>query len=105
MACPAGMVKTRLQPLMAVLPVLVMVMLLVRPVFHALTALTTRQVPVPPGLLVVAVGVGVPGVLLGDGVTGGVVGGVPPAALMMALMMPCWVTVLELRLNRPNPYW
>src|SRR4051794_29286766 len=105
MLCPAGIVKTRLQPLMAVLPVLVMVMLLVRPVFHALTALTTRQVPVPPGLLVGVVGDGVTGVLVGDGVTGGVVGDVPPTAVMMALMMPCWVTVLELRLNRPSPYW
>ena len=38
MVCPAGRVKTRFQPLMAVLPVLVIVMLLVRPVFHALTA-------------------------------------------------------------------
>jgi hypothetical protein len=61
--CPAARVKVRAQPLMAVVPVLVMVMLLVRPVFHALTALLTRQVLVPPGLVVGAV-------------VGGVVGGV-----------------------------
>src|SRR5438876_10289607 len=97
MVCPAGRVKTRFQALMAVLPVLVIVMLLVRPVFHALTAFTTRQVPVPPGLLFEGEGDG-------DGETGGVVVDVP-AAVMMALMMLCWVTVLELRLNRPNPYW
>jgi hypothetical protein len=27
-----------------------------------------------------------------------------PTALMMASMMPCWVTVAVLRLNNPNPY-
>src|SRR3954451_11813589 len=105
MACPAGRVKTRFQPLTAVLPVLVIVMLLVRPVFHALTAFTTRQVPVPPGLLFEGEGDGEPGVLDDDGETGGVLGDPPPTAVMMALMMPCWVTVLELRLNRPSPYW
>ena len=47
--------KVSVQPLMAAVPVLVMVMLLVSPVFHALTALLTRQVPVPPGLVVGAV--------------------------------------------------
>src|SRR5690348_5967254 len=99
MLCPVGSVKTRFQPLTAVLPVLVIVMLLVRPVFHALTAFTTRQVPVPPELLREGEGDGDPDVLDadgdGDGETGGELGNGPPAAVMMAVTMPCWVTVLE----------
>jgi hypothetical protein len=81
--------------LMAAVPVLVMAMLLVRPLFQALTVLLTRQVLVPPGFV-------------GGGVVGAVGGGVgrpPPTALMMASMMPCWVTVAELRSNRPKPCW
>src|SRR3954464_12398179 len=103
---PAARVKASVQPLTAVVPVLVMVMLLVRPVFHALTALVTRQVLVPPGLVVgdvvglVVGGVvtgGVVGLVVGGVVTGVVVGVLPPTPLMMASMMPCWVTVAELR--------
>src|SRR3954463_1296678 len=99
MVCPVASANASVQPLMAAVPVLVMVMLLVRPVFHALTALLTRQAPVPPGAVVggvvgLVVG-GVVGLVVG-GVVGLVVGGVvdvlPPAAVMMALMMPCWVT-------------
>src|SRR5690348_7454909 len=95
---------------MAALPVLAMVMLLTRPVFHALIELVILQVPAGPVVGAVvggAVGAlvgGVVGVVVG-GVVGVVVGVLLPAALMIALMMPCWVTVLELRLNRPKPYW
>ena len=46
MVCPPGRVKARDQPLIAVLPVLVMVRFSVRPVFHALTAAATRHAPV-----------------------------------------------------------
>ena len=47
MVCPDARLNFSDQPLMAALPVLVMVMLSVRPEFHALTALVTRQAPVP----------------------------------------------------------
>lgn len=47
MVCPDARANLSDQPLMAVEPVLVMVMLSVRPVLHALTELVTRQVPVP----------------------------------------------------------
>src|SRR3954469_25380645 len=48
MACPAGRVNTRDQPLIAVLLVLAIVMLAVRPVFQVLVAYVTRHAPAPP---------------------------------------------------------
>ncbi len=45
MVCPPGRVKTSDQPLTAVVPVFVMVMFSVRPVFQALTVAVTRQAP------------------------------------------------------------
>src|SRR4051794_32085105 len=49
MLCPFGNVKTSDQPLVAVVPVLVMVMSSVRPEFQALTAALTRHAAVPGG--------------------------------------------------------
>lgn len=43
------------------------------------------------------------GGVLGD-VDGGVLGGVPPTPLMMASMIPCWVTVAAPRSKSPYPY-
>src|SRR6185437_14933255 len=51
MVCPLGRVKASDQPLTAVVPVFVMVMLDVRPVFQALTVSATRHAPVPGGEL------------------------------------------------------
>src|SRR5689334_15263027 len=48
MVCPPGRVKASDQPLSVDVPVLVMVMFSVRPLFHALTVSATRQAP-PPG--------------------------------------------------------
>src|SRR5690242_17448357 len=48
MVCPAGSVNVSVQPLTAVLPVFVMVMFDVRPVFQALIVSLTRHAP-PPG--------------------------------------------------------
>src|SRR5690349_4439961 len=67
MVCPPGRVKTSDQPLTAVVPVLVMVMLDVRPVFQALTVSATRHVPVPDGGLL---GLGEGELGLGDAVLG-----------------------------------
>jgi hypothetical protein len=47
MVCPDARLNLSDQPLIADEPVLVMVMLSVRPVFHALTELVTRQAPPP----------------------------------------------------------
>src|SRR3954451_10138694 len=49
MAWPAGSVKVSAQPLIAALPVLVMVMLAVSPVFQALTVSPIRQAGPPRG--------------------------------------------------------
>ena len=51
MVCPDARVNLSDQPLMAVLPVFLIVMLSVRPVFHGLSALVTWQAPEPPGVL------------------------------------------------------
>src|SRR5690349_18740895 len=48
MLCPAGSVNVSVQPLTGVLPVFVMVMFDVRPVFQALIVSLTRHAP-PPG--------------------------------------------------------
>jgi hypothetical protein len=45
MVCPDARENLSDQPLMGVVPVLVMVMLSVKPVFHALTEFVTRQPP------------------------------------------------------------
>src|SRR5690348_15844296 len=74
MVCPPGRVKTRDQPLTALVPVLVMVMFSVRPLFQALTATVTRHAPLVGGG-VVGGGVVGGGVVGGGVVGGGVVGG------------------------------
>src|SRR6185437_2887982 len=66
MFCPPGSVKASVQPLMAVLPVLVIVMFDVRPVFQALIVSLIRHAA-PPG--------GGDDVRDGDGDVFGVVGG------------------------------
>src|SRR3954453_6517255 len=66
MVWPAGRVKARDQPLIAELPVLVIAMVAVSPVFQALIVSVTRQLPEPGGAeLGVVVGVLVGGVLVG----------------------------------------
>src|SRR5689334_10190985 len=92
MVCPVASVKASVQPVIAAVPVLVIVMLVVSPVFHALTALVIRQAPVAGGF-----DGGV------DGDDGGVEGPLPPRPARMASMMPCWVTVAAARSNRPKP--
>src|SRR4051812_16771478 len=71
MVCPDPRANFSDQPLIGVVPVLVTVMLSVRPVFHALTELVTRQAPVPPWELdELGLGDGVrelDGLALGDG--------------------------------------
>src|SRR5689334_12653041 len=87
MLWPPGSVKTSDQPLTAVVPVLVMVMFAVRPVFQALIVSETRHAPVAGG-----VDGGVEGGLDGGvdgGVEGGVDGGVVrPKKAMAAAAMP-----------------
>src|SRR5256885_17057811 len=65
MVCPLGRVKVRRQSVTAELPVLVMVRLLVRPLFHALMLEVTRQPAGPP----------VGGGVVGGAVVGGAVDG------------------------------
>src|SRR5690242_4997673 len=101
MACPAGSVKASVQPLTAVLPVFVMVMFDVRPVFQALIVSLTRQAPPPGGGDVVGDVVGVGDVF---GVVGGGLVGVVPfrpknaivyAAIpgSRALCVPFWTLI------------
>src|SRR5436190_20659393 len=75
MACPLGRVNTRYQPLIVESPVLVMVMLAVRPLFQAFTTSDTRQPPVGGALLGGAVlgGAVLGGAVLGGAVLGGAV--------------------------------
>src|SRR5919204_6231341 len=78
MLCPDGRVNASFQPLIALLPVLVMVICSVSPLFHALTTSLTRQ-PEPVG------GGDDGGAVVGGAVVGGaVVGGgeeeLPPSA-------------------------
>src|SRR5512139_2425710 len=78
MTCPPGRVKTRDQPSTAALPVLVMTMLEVRPVFQALTVSLIRHVPTGGAVVGGAVvgGTVVGGTVVGGTVVGGtVVGG------------------------------
>jgi len=80
MVCPDARLNLSDQPLIADEPVLVMVMLSVKPVFHALTELVARQAP-PPW-----VGGGVVG---GCWVVGGgpVVGWVGPLVASLTVML------------------
>src|SRR3954452_20185148 len=59
MVCPDGSVNVSVQPLIALLLVFLMVMLLVRPVFHELTVSWTEQPPVGGGGVVDTGGGGV----------------------------------------------
>src|SRR5690348_18489054 len=77
MVCPLGSVKTSDQPLTAVVPVLVIVMLDVRPVFQALTVSATRHAKVLDGE---PLGLGEGELGLGDGALGVGVGAVGNSA-------------------------
>src|SRR5688572_9915736 len=73
MVCPVGRVQARAQPLTVAVPVLVTVMLAVRPLFQALTTAVARQAA-PPGGGVLGAGVVGSGVVgSGVGLDGGVV--------------------------------
>jgi len=115
--CPAGSVAPTVQPLIVLVPVFVTFRIACRPPCHELSTVhDTAASDVPDVVVVVVVGRDDDEVLVVVGrevvvvvverevVVVVVLVGVPPTALMMALTMPCWVTVPELRLNSPNPY-
>src|SRR5690348_3770156 len=97
MVWPPGSVKVSFQLLTVEPPVLVMVRLFVRPLFHALTDEVTLQ-PEPPGGLLVGLLVGVRvGDAVGDWVGGGLVPVGATARPVLGEIMPAH----RLRLARP----